>query len=361
MSKTLTAFLVLMVFGLKGIAQKIFVPGYIVKNSGDTSRGLLQEEMRKDLLTQVQFKTDISSPAKVFTVDDVKSFKYESGDMYKKISFLDISGDSDIHATCFGKQLVEGRYSLFDFESKGSLFFLLTVAPDSYLLYDAVYYANGEEKEEGSYVAQLTLLSNECKYDFFQPNQTGFNEKDISQFVMQLNQCAAPDEKAVSYYTKPKVSTEFLVYAGGLPLGKQGQITVEGIARICYPQISRKFFVNIGFRYARIVTESISDTSLYDHFIETHQIYCVPLTLQYNILTGRVQPFIYAGVSVAYLKETAEDALVNDSGFQHNYGFAFIVGAGLEVYIVKGLAFRADWRYELLTQFPSIGLSYRFK
>ena len=359
--KTLTAFLCLIAISFKGISQKNFIPGYIIRNTGDTVHGFLQEEIRKNLLTEIKFKTDISPTVKTFSVEDIQAFRYEDGELYKKISFLDISEDSDVQRTCFAKQLVTGRYSLFDFERNGRLFFLVTVAPDSYLLYDAVYSGTGEEKEKGSYIAQLTLLSNECDKSFFQPSQTGFDEKDISQFVMQLNLCAAPGENAVSYYTKTKVKTEFLIYAGVLPLGKQSQITIEGVARIYYPEISKKVSVNIGLRYARILTENVADTYPYNHFIETHQIYSVPLTLQFNIITGRVQPFIYAGVSVAYLKETAGGAVLNDSGFENNYGFAFIVGAGLEVYIVKGLAFRADWRYELLTQFPSIGLSYRFK
>jgi hypothetical protein len=42
------------------------------------------------------------------------------------------------------------------------------------------------------------------------------------------------------------------------------------------------------------------------------------------------------------------------------FGVALVLGIRIEAKIVSKLYFKADWRYEVLMQYPAIGLAYQF-
>jgi hypothetical protein len=67
---------------------------------------------------------------------------------------------------------------------------------------------------------------------------------------------------------------------------------------------------------------------------------------------------VYAGFSIGKLHETTESVALTQVGLQNGYGFSFLFGGGVEVRIVKRLFVKADYRNELLSQFPAIGIQY---
>ena len=344
-------------------AQTNYTAGYIIKSNGDTLRGFLQEETRKGLLLKVKFRNDIDkSGVQEFSPADVMAFQYKGGNLYRSIAFSHTSGDTAADETCFARQLVKGKYNLYEFEKDGNLYFVVLDGSSSYLMNNTEYAGTGAIKEEGNYETQLDLLKSPCRKNLFNSSSIAYNEKDIHDVIVNINNCISPAEASESYYHADKTRSEVLVYAGFLPLGDQSQVTAEAIFRVKYPQIGKKVSLNIGLRYARKVDEYVNTIPYIriKNIRTTHQIYDVPLTIQYNLFTGRIRPFIYIGFSVLYLKESDNSGQTNYKGLQQNFGFAGIGGAGLEINIIKGLMARADWRYESFVQFPSVGIAYRF-
>jgi outer membrane protein W len=95
--------------------------------------------------------------------------------------------------------------------------------------------------------------------------------------------------------------------------------------------------------------------------LATHnQVYSIPVTFQYNFTTGIVQPYFYAGISGAYSTKTANSFTTGIPSSSNQFGVALVIGIGIEARVISKLYFKADWRYEVLMQYPAIGLAYKF-
>src|SRR5580698_4939105 len=105
MNRLLTA--LLLCISICSAAQTNFAPGYIIRTNGDSLQGYLQEEVRTQLVFQIQFKTDISnSSVQTFTPNEVKAFKYEGGDQFRAITFKNTLPDNGNMETVFALELV---------------------------------------------------------------------------------------------------------------------------------------------------------------------------------------------------------------------------------------------------------------
>jgi hypothetical protein len=184
----------------------------------------------------------------------------------------------------------------------------------------------------------------------------------MTDFILQLNECVEPGT-AQSYYHKAKTVTEIYIFAGGLPLGKQGQLTFNGSVRFSSPSLSKKTFLCVGLEYSKTVKGSTRRNSYNDlvKIYTTYEVASIPLTLQYNLTTGRVRPYFYAGLSATYYKELEKGRQLNEHGYQGDYGIGFVAGLGVEVRVLNRLYVKADYRYEMVLQLPAVGICYQFK
>jgi hypothetical protein len=66
------------------------------------------------------------------------------------------------------------------------------------------------------------------------------------------------------------------------------------------------------------------------------------------------------GFSAAYLSENLLAKAIYSNTTTTKLGLAFIIEAGVDGYISKHFLVKACWRYELLTQFPAVGIAYIF-
>ncbi len=362
--KLLPAILIMLVISSFCSAQEVFMEGYVVRSKGDTLHGFIQEDVQKDLLHTIKFKSD--NKVRGFNLLDcskVQSFGYTDGTLYRAVDFINAAGDSAIDERCFAKLLVKGFYDLYSFIEDERTYFVITIDSSSYFIFNSVFTSNGELRKEGNYISRLDQFAAECDRNDLNAERISYSEKDIAGFVTGLDTCLAPGIIPVNYYHKPRTKIEIMIFAGSLPLGQQSQFTGEAFLRLTYPQLSRKSSINIGIHYSNTLSVT-HDLNLYN-FVEKistrNIVFSIPATLQYNFTTGIIQSYIYAGFSGAILNQTTNQVNITPSGFQRKFGIAFIAGLGIEGRLIKRLYIRADWRYELILQFPSIGLAYKFK
>src|ERR1700753_4122921 len=116
---------VLLCISLSSFAQNNFVPGFVIKMNSDTVKGFLQEESRKDIVFSISFKPDNNSTVQNFTPSEITAFGYETGDLFKAISFKNTLSDSAQTQTCFALQLVTGSYDLYSYLSKEEIYFVV--------------------------------------------------------------------------------------------------------------------------------------------------------------------------------------------------------------------------------------------
>ncbi len=362
--KRLPAILIMLVITSFCSAQEVLTEGYIVRGKGDTLHGFIQEEVQKDLLRTIKFKTDNKvSASDIFDCSTVQSFGYAGGNIYRAIDFTNAAGDSAMVERCFAKLLVKGFYDLYSFLEDERTYFVVTIDSSAYFIFNSVFTSNGELRKEGNYISRLDQFAAECDRNDLNAERINYSEKDIAGFVTGMDTCLAPGIIPVNYYHKPRTKIEIMIFAGSLPLGGQSQFTGEAFIRLTYPQLSRKSSINIGIHYSNTlsVTEDLNFYNFVEKVSTRNIIFSIPATLQYNFTTGIVQSYIYAGFSGAILNQTTNQVNTTPSGFQQKFGIAFIAGLGIEGRLIKRFFVRADWRYELILQFPTIGIAYKFK
>jgi hypothetical protein len=346
------------------IAQSNYKSGYLVKNNKDTVRGFILEAIESDYSKLVNFKSDSGSSARIFLPGDIQSFGVGSR-IYKSISFLNTDPEILKRDSCFAKKLITGKYDLFVFARGDRQFYLIKNDTSTYFLYNSLLSNNGELITQGNYTNTLNLISIPCEKLASRYDRVGYGEKEMSDFVLALNKCISP-ETAVSYYQKPKSVMQIFLFAGGLPLGMQSQLTIEGLMRFSLPAVNKNTFLNVGLHYSSTHSaQSYVDPYYGDYSRNSnHTIYSVPLTIQYDFISGIIRPYIYGGIGIAYLHQTVsgepEYIATLDKPVQ-NFGISFVVGIGIEAKIINRLFVRVDYRYELVLQYPAIGIAYQFK
>ncbi|HLY69471.1 MAG TPA: hypothetical protein VKR53_07060 [Puia sp.] len=347
-------------------AQNNFVAGFIVSTNGDTLHGYLQEELRNQLVFQIQFKTDKSNPSiQTFSTNDVKSFKYETGDSYRKLTFKNTFPDSGYVETVFAMELVEGAYHLYSYILKEETYFIVEGNGVSYLLYNTTYNANGAVLTEGNYIARLGVLAASCPNKSFNTEQLNYGEKDISKYIFDLNNCLSPNTAAINHYQRPKAISQIVVFAGGIILGKnKNQVTADAAMRFTYPQLSKDLYIIVGIHYSKANRIQKDVDQYYNHFtyLFNDEIICVPLTLQYNFKIGAVHPYISGGFAASHLSEKNAATNYNSPYIpaQNSFGISVIGAIGVESSVSNNLFIKAEWRYELYMQYPIVGIAYSF-
>lgn len=343
-------------------AQDHSLPGYIVRNSGDTVHGLLKEQGSDESAKRISFKASATdNDYQVFGVDEVKSFQYDGGNVFRAISFPDTRKEGEtVTRAVFGTLLVSGEYDLYSFTEGGILYFLAERDGSFYVMYDddlrSFPYVKGNFRNE------LNFFAVSCDAANGQIGQVDYSVASVIQFFQKLNACVSPGKAVATYYHKPKANAGLFAYAGGIPLGNQSQLTAEVRLRMVWPQVNPNMSFNLGFRYAEVIKKQVKDpyylaAAIYHH--ETYQLKSLPLTIQYNITRGVVQPFVYAGVSLLNVNIVTDDPALIDtySAYYHHYGVEGLVGGGVEVRLAHFLWARVDWRWEYLVQYPTVGLA----
>jgi hypothetical protein len=343
-------------------AQDRSLPGYIVRNSGDTVHGFLKEQGADESAKQISFKASpTDNDYQVFSFNEVKSFQYDGGNLFRTITFPDTRREGEtVTRTIFGNLLVSGEYDLYRFTEDGILYFVAQKEGSFYLMYDddlrSIQYVKGNFRDE------LNFFAVSCDAVKGEIGQADYSVGSVMQFFQKLNACVNPGKAVATYYHKAKAKAGVFAYAGGIPLGNESQLTAEVRLRMVWPQVNPNMSFNLGFRYAEVIKQKVKDpyylvATIYHH--ETWQMKSLPLTLQYNITRGVVQPFVYAGVSLLNVNIVTDDPeLINVfSAYYHHYSAEGFVGGGVEVRMAHFLWARAEWRWEDLVQYPTVGLA----
>jgi hypothetical protein len=346
--------------GVHCFSQTTFLPGYIVKN-GDTLRGNLKIDRQKDLAHQVSFRQDGKAEFRVFTPSDLTAFRYDDGSLYRAISYVNTLVDASVTETVFAHALVSGMYSLYSVNADGFMYYVVKKDTSTWFLYNDRI--SGMDVVHGNFRNLLLLFSVGC--GGVDANNVAYTEKDMATYLLRINQCQGTGDAGRSYYVKPRKEVHYFIYAGGLPGGNNYQATLDAAVRFVNPELDPKVSLNIGLHYSNTGNYAPEPVVVYtlaggyvvetENVKATHQVFSIPATLQYNFLRGKVQPAIYLGFSALYRAENPPNPNTDQ-----RVGVTVLAGACIEAYPGPHFLIKADWRYELLVQHPSIGIGYTF-
>lgn len=349
------AFGLCLLFGT-AYAQDRNLPGYIVRVSGDTLRGLLQEQTMDEAARTVLFRPAGETGYHRYTPAEVRAYQFDGGDLERAITYSDTREEQPVVRSGFAKLLVAGEYDLYSFTEKEVLFFLARKDSSFYLIYDDDLHTT--PAIPGNFRNELNFFSASCEAARRDVERITFNSGSMVAFFQRVDACSNPGKAVSTYYQKAKGKAAFFAYVGGIPLGNTSQFTAEAGLRLTWPKVSPNVSLNIGLRYADVVKRVSNPTYLFGGitYPETYKIKSLPVTFQYGIPLGIVRPFFYAGLSFTLVDVTSPVPEVYRDA-DHSTGVAFVVGAGVEVRIIHWLWARAEWRNEFIAQQPTVGLA----
>jgi hypothetical protein len=344
--------ILLIIISTKAVAQSSYVKGYVILNNNDTLNGFLKQDVEGNLLKQVVFSNNENgNEGKTYTSTDIKAFYFNGGNFFESIYFTDVDTS---HQTYFARYILKGYYNLYSFRKSDRQYFIIRHEDTTYLLYDDIILSSGTYDTKGNYQNQFMFLARNCSSSLSRIPQLRYDETEFINFTKKINDCVAPGNTNYTVAVKAKSKTNFYLYAGALPLGEKYEYTGRALVRISTPSISKNVALNAGVSYlAHKTTEEVSGVKK-DNITN---IVNAGLTIQNNFTTGVIQPYLEAGIGFSYKEETSAHTLHKT---EHKYGVDFIVAAGIEGYITKKFAVKADWRYELLFHYPTIGIAYFF-
>jgi hypothetical protein len=340
-------------------AQQNFDPGYIIQPNLDTVKGYIETVLEANYAQSIHFKKEMNAEWKVFTPADLPGFGF-GNDIYKSLRFQNTAEDS-IMVTAFVKQLVRGEYNLYVYQKPERKFYILQKDSTNYFLYDRVSRNSGETLQDGNYYNYLNLVSVPCENINRIVDRVSFNDKDMAAFILKVDNCESKGT-ATNLYQKPKTLMEPIVFVGGLPVPGYNQFTANFTLHITLPRVDKKTSINIGVNYSNTTVETLEHNDYYSKYTLTtqNQIFSVPVTFQYNFTTSLIQPYFYAGISAAYLSKKADSQNSNIPASDTRFGMALVAGIGIQAKVGSHLLIRTDWRYEVILQYPAIGIAYQF-
>lgn len=220
----LVAFLLLMSIGAN--AQKNFVEGYVVDNSGDTLQGLIDDKNWLNNPREVRFRKNQEAPAIVYTPADIRAFFVSSREHYRsKAVMYDVSphklpdlGTSPDPVwqkdTLFLKVEAEGVVSLYYLResTEREHFFLEKNGAAAEDLLNVRYISSGEGVKQAlasqQYKSQLRNYLGDCNALKGQLYNVEYELEAIKKVVKQYNRCSGGEEaSAVQQSSKGRSRT----------------------------------------------------------------------------------------------------------------------------------------------------------
>jgi len=320
--------------------------------------------LNRDLTRSVNFKKEESADLKEYKPADLIGFGI-GNDIYLNKHFLNTAQDS-VMETAFVKQLVKGEYSLYSYSKEDMVFYLLQKDTTVSFLYDRVTDNLGEIKQEGNYMNYMNLISINCEKLTNMYSRLVYNEKDLADFVLKVDNCSS-NEKAISYYQKPKSTMQAFAFVGGFPPNLT-QFTANFTLQFSLPKVYKNLSFNAGVNYSYTTKKSqvLGGANESIKYANNYSIISVPITIQWNFTTSMVQPFFYAGLSGAIYNETSSYGTYGEPLNPQNFVVAMVLGLGIQAKVSSHLYIRAEevcnfnGQYQMVFQNPAIGVAYRF-
>ena len=242
-----------------------FRQGFVVRNSGDTVRGLVRYRTNKRSALLCTFKSTAKSPTENYSPDDIKAFGL-LGYKYYETKVI----DTGLGVRVFAEVIVKGELSLYKHLQK------LYVERDSLIALEPPRQGNTINIR---YIGLLNLLMADCKQEL---RGVTYDEYKIGNAVMGYNRC----KKSSTVLVKENVKAFDLdgLILTGLDVGMN---SLEGLGKFSYAK-SISMPVGIGLRFRlpkftdRLYTtaEIFFDRKVYQVYDESSSNSFLPLAMR---------------------------------------------------------------------------------
>lgn len=212
--------------------QYNYTTGFIVNNSGDTLKGLIDNRSWRKNPESIQFKTNAESPTISYSPIDIRAFAIDGGSYYESRT-LDIDhtpyrlndlayNDAPVirRETVFLQVLIKNNLSLFylyDADAKTHFFVEKKGITIQELVLKRVLKNEGGKlflQELDEYKGQLIKFITDCSELQSQLSALAFNTKALTKFVMDYNACSTEQNPSNYVQRSEKFQLQLGILAG---------------------------------------------------------------------------------------------------------------------------------------------------
>lgn len=264
---------------------------------------------------------------------------------------LEISlNNNTIDIKVFAYLILKGKASLYKGIYKSNVFYVISKDTTNYVLQNDVFIPGHTEVKRYNYKGILNLATENLPIK--SNSDIGFRENDFIEIITKYNLSKGSEIK--DFRQKEKATKFLIAYAGGGVGKDDSEYFFQLIHRLYYPRISKSTSLNIGVNYYNYQVNDLNNASKIS-------LISLPFQIQHNLSNKSFRPYLFTGINFSYLRKVDDDnnSLLED-GFQSNYGFGFLYGAGIEIDIYKGLMLKSEFRYETFAQLILFGIGYNF-
>lgn len=302
-------------------AQNNYLPGNIVKISGDTIKGLIDnKEWTKNPL-QINFRTSESAASETYRPQDLFSFQIDNHDRYvsKLVNKSLESGTENkaVSRKVFLQALVVGRASLYYYQDDTKIYFFIEKDNKTAEL-KLIHGLSSDNliSTKEIYKGQLTLYMNDCNPGNI--NSTAYSNKSLMSLFYKYNQCISPEkEQYIKKIEKITFNSNIMLGASITSMSFDGdsRFTELRIANfnwsprpvfgfdleIIIPRNEGRYRFNLELFYKSYSVESHRRVFLSRTVFQNYDIKFTNSYLQYSLLfkyklgSGRLNTFVDAG------------------------------------------------------------------
>ncbi len=180
-------FFLLSVCGSNAWSQADFRPGYLIKSSGDTLRGLIDYRTNEPRYAlRCTFKASVSAQAQEFSPEEIKSFLFED----KKYIVSVVLPDSTTQGPVFAQRLATGVVNLYRYLNR---YFVEKSGRRTFELIQTQKEVTRNNEDfivpEKKYIATLNSYFVDCEAMSGKLDRLELVEKDLIKVVNKYNEC----------------------------------------------------------------------------------------------------------------------------------------------------------------------------
>lgn len=340
----LTIVFVFQSFFLAAQLQDQYLKSSIQYANGRTETVLVLNEETEKLNYAVFVKdSSLKSSKKTYTAQEILSIDFENGKKFRQIKFAKHASKDTL--TVLGRLLVTGKIELYQAYLNGAEVLVAIKDGEIYPLQDDEFSSNDLKVKRNFFRSYLVKALRDAPESIqIKTNKIRFDNKAISQLILDYNKIYDGPSEIVK---QKKENKNFWIAGALFKTTKANPYGIWGFVnyRLYITDFSRSTSLNTGLHYYNYQFKTtISPTSVVTN---TRSITSIPIFVQQNLLNKKVRPYLFAGVNISYINTKAGSTeFVDAKGFQGNFGFHVLGGAGIEWNVIPNLMLKADYRYE---------------
>jgi len=358
-----------------------YLNAYVIDIEGDTLRGYIKDEARKDIAKQFNFRENLDGAIVTFSPTSALGFFMAPSFYFESIEVK----ERGVVERRFVRKLLEGYANLYKIFNEKEEYLLIKENGEKIQISSKDSLVGNNYIKDVKYFGELKYFMRDCPEIVANTKSISFSAKEITRVLKKYNQYKKPDRGNVDLSAQRKLKINIQPTAGvgyyqifGNYIQPPSRASTFEDNKFTYhigALVSIAYFRKIAFQTGIIYNQVSSDyieTYSLGYFDVTHDFSYlrIPLSLKYNFTAKGMTPYFYGGLQFGkaitndfqVIRVEGGTEILNESySFDFNRSLGFLGGIGLSVKLEKSNELNMDIGFNNLNFFTSTVADIRTK